>query len=106
MLRGSARITGKKIEFPNTGATIEAIASDYAGAAGSNAHFITFDELWAFTTESSRRLWDELVPPPTRHVVARLTTTYAGFEGESSLLKDLQQAGLGDRDRPVFARPV
>ena len=27
-----------------------------------------FDELWAYTSERSRRLWDELVPPPTRKV--------------------------------------
>ena len=27
---------------------IEAIASDYEGAAGSNSHFTVFDELWAF----------------------------------------------------------
>ena len=93
MLRGAARITGKKIEFTSTGATIEAIASDYAGAAGSNAHFVCFDELWAFTTESSRRLFDEMVPPPTRRVAARLTTTYAGFEGESELLEGLYKRG-------------
>jgi hypothetical protein len=93
MLRGAAVITNKKILFPSTGATIEAIASDYAGAAGSNAHFVCFDELWAFTTESSRRLWDELVPPPTRRVTARLTTTYAGFEGESELLEGLYRRG-------------
>jgi len=93
MLAGAARITGKKIEFPHTGATIEAIASDYAGAAGSNAHFVCFDELWAFTTERSRRLWDEMVPPPTRRVAARFTTTYAGFEGESVLLEDLYKRG-------------
>ena len=92
MLRHSATITGKRITF-STGATIEAIASDYAGAAGSNAHFVCADELWAFTTERSHRLWDELVPPPTRQVAARLTTTYAGFEGESTLLETLYKRG-------------
>ncbi len=93
MLRHSAKVTGKKIEF-STGATIEAIASDYAGAAGSNSHFTVFDELWAFTTERSIRLWDEMVPPPTRRVAARFTTTYAGFEGESTLLEALYHRGL------------
>ena len=53
-----------------------------------------FDELWAFTSERSRRLWDELVPPPTRQVACRLTTTYAGFEGESLLLEELHKRGL------------
>ena len=53
-----------------------------------------FDELWAFTSERSRRLWDELVPPPTRQIACRLTTTYAGYEGESLLLQDLYRRGL------------
>ncbi len=92
MLRHSATITGKRITF-STGATIEAIATEYAGAAGSNAHFVCFDELWGYTTERSRRLWDEMVPPPTRQVAARLTTTYAGFEGESTLLEELYKRG-------------
>ena len=73
--------------FPSTGSTITALASDYAGAAGSNPSFITFDELWAYTSERSRRLWDELSPAvPTRLVSVRLTTTYAGYDGESELL--------------------
>ena len=51
-----------KIEFPNFGgAFISAIASDAAGAAGHNMSFATFDELWGFTSERSRRLWDENV---------------------------------------------
>ncbi len=105
MLRGTAKPTGKKIEFTSTGATITAIASDYAGAAGSNAHFVCFDELWGYTTESARRLWDEMVPPPTRRVSARLTTTYAGFEGESVLLEDLYKRGKkGKRIAPGLFR--
>ena len=43
---------------------------------------------------STRRLWDELVPPPTRQIACRLTTTYAGYEGESLLLQDLYRRGL------------
>jgi hypothetical protein len=48
-----------------------------------------FDELWAYTSERLRRLFDELVPPPTRLIACRLTVTYAGFEGESGLLEEL-----------------
>jgi hypothetical protein len=54
----------------------------------------TFDELWGYTAESDRRLWDELVPPPTRKAAWRLTVTYAGFSGESVLLADLYQRGI------------
>jgi hypothetical protein len=91
-----AKVTESKITFPETGATITALASDYAGAAGSNANCVCFDELWAYTSERSRRLWDEMIPPPTRKIACRLTTTYAGFDGESTLLWDLhKRTGVG-----------
>ena len=44
LLRREATITANKITFPATGATITAIASDYAGAAGSNPTISCFDE--------------------------------------------------------------
>ena len=53
-----------------------------------------FDELWGFTSERSRRLWDECVFSPARKISCRLTTTYAGFEGKSELLEDLYKRGL------------
>ena len=62
----AARPTSPSIAstFPQTGATIQALGSDYAGAAGANPVCSSFDELWAYTSERSRRLWDEMVPPP------------------------------------------
>lgn len=89
-----AKITASQILFPSTGATITALASDYASAAGANPTITVFDELWAYTSERSRRLWDEMVPVPTRKISVRLTVTYAGFEGESELLEDLYKRGL------------
>jgi phage terminase large subunit-like protein len=94
LLKGEARITADKIVFPAIGATIQAVASDYAGAAGANPVISSFDELWAFSSERSRRLWDEMIPPPTRKIACRLTTTYAGFTGESTLLEELHKRGL------------
>ena len=92
-LRREAAITASKITFPATGASITAIASDYAGAAGANPTISSFDELWGYASESARRLFDEMVPVPTRKVSCRLTTTYAGFEGESELLQELHKRG-------------
>lgn len=92
--RRSARITANKISFQSTGATIIALASDYAGAAGGNPTITVFDELWGYTSERSRRLFDEMVPVPTRKVSVRLTVTYAGFTGESELLESLYKRGL------------
>ena len=94
MLSGDATITANRIEFAQTGSTITAIASDYAGAAGANPTITTFDELWGFTSERAHRLWDEMVPPPTRRLACRLTVTYAGFEGESELLEGIYKRGI------------
>src|SRR5262245_31507381 len=93
-LKREAEITQRRITFPQTGATITAIGSDYAGAAGPNPVISSFDELWGYTSERSRRLWDEMVPSPTRKISCRLVTTYAGFEGESVLLQELYKRGL------------
>lgn len=78
-----------------SGTTIKTLAADYAGAAGSNHGLVSFDELWAYTSEGARRLWDELTPVPTRRISLRLVTTYAGFMGESVLLEELYKAGQG-----------
>ena len=93
-LRREANITQGRIEFPATGAVITAIAFDYAGAAGANPTISSFDELWGYTSERSRRLWDEMIPSPARKISCRLVTTYAGFETESQLLEELYRRGL------------
>ena len=92
LLRTQAKITADKISI--AGAVISAITSNYASAAGSNPVISTFDELWAYGTERLRRLFDELVPPPTRRIACRLVVTYAGFTGESILLEELYRRGL------------
>ena len=93
-LKRECRITADKIVFNLTGAMIVPLASDYASAAGGHPTISVFDELWAYTSERSRRLWDEMIQVPTRQVSARLTVTYAGFEGESDLLCELYKRGM------------
>jgi hypothetical protein len=48
------------------GTTATAISGDYAGAAGSNHGFVSYDELWGYVSEASTGLWEELTPVPTR----------------------------------------
>jgi phage terminase large subunit-like protein len=93
------RVSNTKIVF-DTGTTIRAIASEYAGAAGSNHGLTLWDEIWAGTTENYRRLWDELTPVPTRLNSIRLVFSYAGFEGESKTLRDLYLAGVDAAEHP------
>jgi Phage Terminase len=97
LLKREAKVSADRILFTATGATITALASDYASAAGGHPTIAVFDELWGFTSERSRRLWDELVPVPTRRVSCRLVVSHAGFENESELLHGLYQRGLQQR---------
>ena len=85
------------IDMLKTGTEIQALSCDYAGEAGANPGLTLWDELWAYTSESSRRLWDELTPSPTRLNSLRFIATYAGFEGESELLWELY--GLINEDK-------
>jgi len=78
----------------SNGTTISVIASEYAGAAGSNHGLTSWDELWGYTSESSRRLFEELSPVPTRRNSLRFITTYAGWECESALLWELYKVGV------------
>jgi phage terminase large subunit-like protein len=107
LLKDCARLYTEEIEFPSTGSTIQALASDYTGAAGGNPTISVFDELWGYTSERSMRLWDEFPCPPTRRVACRLTVTYAGFEGESDLLEKLIKRGMkGTEIAPdLYAQP-
>jgi len=70
------------------------LASDAASAAGGNPTISCFDELWGYTSERARRLWDEMITSPARKISCRLTVSYAGFSGESVLLEDLHKRGM------------
>lgn len=87
-LKAEADITRNLIRLSN-GTTLKAIPSDYAGEAGANQGLASFDELWGFMSERSRRLYEELTPVPTRKNSIRFISTYAGWEGESLLLEEL-----------------
>jgi Terminase large subunit, ATPase domain len=98
-LTDAARIETSKIAFAND-TTIVALSSDYASAAGSNHGLASFDELWAFVHESSRRLVEEMTSVPTRVNSVRFISTYAGYENESTMLRDLYRAGVGPEEHP------
>jgi phage terminase large subunit-like protein len=95
----SAHIQARQILL-TTETTMTALASEYSGAAGSNHGLVSFDELWAYTSERSLRLYEELTPVPTRLNSLRFITTYAGWEGESTLLWDLYKQGVGKEEHP------
>lgn len=97
-----------EVRLPN-GTVVQAIANNYAGAAGANYGLTLWSELWAYTTERSRRLYEELIPVPTKNISIRWVETYVGFEDESELLlheflrifTDTSESGLQPNARPV-----
>lgn len=93
------KITTYRIDFPN-GTYIEALSNSYKSAAGSRHGLTLWDELWGYTSEMSRRTWDELTPIPTVTNSLRFVATYAGFENESDLLWDMYQRGVGEDEHP------
>jgi phage terminase large subunit-like protein len=101
-LNGRVDPQNKFIHFDN-GTDVVALSSDYAGAAGSNHGLTVWDELWAYLTESSWRLWDELTPVPTKKISLRLVVTYAGFAKESKLLEGLYEKGQQGEVIPELA---
>lgn len=89
MLMDACTKVQDKIILLKNGTTIIPLAGDYAGAAGSNPGLSLWDELWTFTKENQRRLYDEVTPPPTRKNSLRVITTYAGIKNESELLENI-----------------
>lgn len=107
LLAEATSITGSQIRLQN-GSTVLAIPNNYQGEAGSNHGLTTWDELWGFSNEADRRLYDEFTGVPTRRNSVRLITTYAGFEGESELLEDLYHKIFDDKHnvKPGVKRPL
>jgi hypothetical protein len=104
-LADHAKVYRDIIELDNH-SIIQAIPADWKGAAGGNYSCVIFDELHAWVYEWQRRLFDELVIPPTQPGGVRWIASYAGWEGESLLLKELwDRALLGERlpgDLPIY----
>jgi phage terminase large subunit-like protein len=93
-LRDSVDITANKITLRSTGTAINAWANDYRGFSGGNPTLNVYDESAYYTSESSHRLWDEGVPSPARKISFRLSVSTAGFDGESSPLRDLYDRAM------------
>jgi phage terminase large subunit-like protein len=79
------------------GTKVEALAVDARGEAGGSPALSVWTELWGFETREALRFWDELTPVPTLPDSIRLVETYAGYDGESDLLRGLYDAGMEGR---------
>lgn len=82
-------IQGTSIRLRN-GAFIAAQAAVNANVAGANPYASYYTELWGYVHENELRTWDEMTPPPTVVNSIRVVDTYAGYEGESTLLNGIE----------------
>lgn len=77
-----------------TGSQVKAIAVDAKGEAGGQPALTIWTELWGFEETESKRFWDEMTPIPTVPDSVRMVETYAGYDGESTLLHGLYDKGI------------
>lgn len=80
-----------------TGSRIEALSVDARGEAGSNPDLTVWTELWGFENPDAVKFFHEMTPPPTKPDSIRLIETYAGFDGESLLLREHYDLGKAGR---------
>jgi phage terminase large subunit-like protein len=92
LLKREAKITQDKITFPAFDATFTAIPSNFATAPGGNQNVSVFDELWAFSSERSRRLWDEMIPRRRAKSRAASPSPTLGLRGNRSCLRSCTSA--------------
>lgn len=80
-----------------TGSEIRALPVDAKGEAGGKPAIQVWTELWGAENEEALRFWDELTPIPTIPDSMRMVETYAGYDGESTLLQQQYELGLSGR---------
>ncbi len=101
-LRENVTIGKSQLVFNPTGATLTALAGDYAGAAGGNFLTVSHTEAWGVQYENAIRLWEELTPPPGRTyglLCLRIADSYAGYVTESQTWHGMLDRGLTEGKR-------
>ena len=93
LLCNEVRRTQDRITFAATQSTILAVAQNAPGIAGSHPCISVFDEMWA-APSGERRMFDALIPVPSRKISCRLVVSHAGIADDSHLLYQLYQRGM------------
>ncbi len=82
-------IQGTSIRL-RSGSFLAAQAAMNANVAGANPYASYWTELWGYQLDNELRTWDEMTPPPTVVNSIRVVDTYAGYDGESTLLNGIE----------------
>ncbi len=109
LLAEYVRATRNLLTFEAVLSTLEALAVDATGNAGSNHLTVSHTEAWGIQYEGAIRAYEELTPPPGAawgFPALRIVDSYAGWLGESDTWHKLVDRGLaGERlpgDWPLY----
>lgn len=97
ILRNRWLLQANRLLCLTTGSRIEALSVDARGEAGANPDLTVWTELWGMESIDAVKFFHEMTPPPTKQDSIRLIETYAGFDGESLLLKEHYDLGKAGR---------
>lgn len=95
--RHDIRRLALRVEWPND-TFVQVLAKEHRSASGSRRAVTLWDELWAYQSDLSRKMWDEMTPIPTVRNSLRVIVTYAGFINESKLLWDIYKENVGPEE--------
>jgi hypothetical protein len=90
-------IQATRLTCLTTGTRIQAISVDARGEAGGAADASIWTEAWGLEKQEAERFYHEMTPPPTKIDAFRFVETYAGFDGESPLLRSIYELGKAGR---------
>lgn len=94
-------LQASKMTCLSSGTKVEALSVDARGEAGANPDLTVWTELWGYEDPAAVKFFHEMTPPPTKPDSIRLIETYAGFDGESYLLRE--HFDLGKEGRQLTA---
>ncbi len=90
-------LQASKMTCLTSGTRVEALSVDARGEAGANPDLTVWTELWGYEDPAAVKFFHEMTPPPTKPDSIRLIETYAGFDGESFLLREHYDLGKAGR---------
>lgn len=96
--------TASEIRFKPTGNVARPIPMKSTTQAGSNAVWISFDELWGYEGERARAMMAEMKESPTRNISFIMVTSYPPFLEDKGPLNDTLNYFFDEHERPKVSQ--
>ena len=96
-LPGRWAVQQTKLTCLTTRTKLEPIAVDARGESGGSPDFSIWTEAWGIELQENVRFWEEMTEILTKPESVRVVESYAGYEGESPVLRQLYDLGMEGR---------